>query len=81
MMKKNKYIFITFAAALIPRLILAYFSFPLRTLSDETGTLASAIYFSGAHSYQVLPQAGYYGQGMSFLFVPLFILIKDPVLL
>ena len=81
MMKKNKYIFITFAAALIPRLILAYFSFPLRTLSDETGTLASAIYFSGAHSYKVLPQAGYYGQGMSFLFVPLFILIKDPVLL
>lgn len=81
MAKKNKFIIITFFAALIPRLILAFYCYPLRTLSDETGTLASAIYFSGAHSYRVLPQAGYYGQGMSVLFLPLFLLVDNPVIL
>jgi len=80
--KINKYIVIYFMLAFIPRFILIQFMWPLRTPLDESSTLALPAYLVGYDwTYLMGKTQYYYGYGMSIFFTPLFLLIKNPIIL
>lgn len=80
--KMNKYIVIYFFIAFMPRFIIIQFMWPLKTPLDESSTLALPAYLTGYDwSYLMAKTKYYYGYGMSVLFTPIFLLIKNPIVL
>lgn len=78
----NKFLLIYFLIAFIPRFALIQFMYPLNTPLDETSTLALPAYLVGYDwSYLMGRTKMYYGYGMSVLFTPLFLAVKDPIML
>ncbi len=82
MQKKRQWIDlgIIILAVIMPKLILVFFSLPLRTLSDEMGTLAVASNLAGFDWSGVIPLSGYYGYGYTALFYWLFLIFDDPII-
>ena len=80
--KINKYIIIYFLLAFLPKFILVQFMQPLGVPLDESATLALPAYLVGYDwSYLMGKTRYYYGYGMSVLFTPLFLMIKNPTML
>lgn len=76
---RRVYLLITFLLAFVPRLILCFYVYPVRTLSDEVATISGAAYFAGYDWSAVVSNAGYYGTGYTSLLAPLFWILKDPI--
>ncbi len=81
-LKFNKYIVLYLLIAFIPRVVLIQYLYPFVTPLDESSTLALPAYLAGCDwSYLMGKTRFYYGYGMAVLFTPIFILIKNPILL
>lgn len=76
---RYKYQFTLFFIAVVPRIILNIFAYPVRTGSDEIATISNGAFFAGYDWSEVVSHAGYYGSGMTILFSPLIRFIKDSV--
>lgn len=70
-----------FILALLPRLIVALQSQPVRTISDEVASIAAGAYYAGYDWSEVIQHAGYYGTGFYALFTWIFWLTDDPVII
>ena len=69
--KVNRYQFITFLVAFVPRVVCTFYSDLIRTISDEVATISAGAYFAGLDWSAVISKAGYYGGG--FLpYIPFF---------
>lgn len=66
---------------IIPKMLLVFLSNPLRTPSDEIGTLGVASYLAGLDWSGVIPRAGYYGFGFTGLFFWVFLLTDNPFII
>lgn len=78
---KYKYQLLTFCAAFIPKAVLCFFALPVGTLSDEVATMSSAAYLAGYDWSAVVSHAGYYGQGFTWLFSPIFMITDNPFII
>lgn len=79
--KKYQYEIIIFFIAFLPRVIPILYAQPIRTPSDEMGTLAVAASMAGLDWTAVTSKAGYYGFGSTILFSFLLRIISNPYLL
>lgn len=77
--QKNLYYVIAFLGAIIPRIFLNIFAYPVRTVSDEISTISNGAFLAGYDWSSVLGTAGYYGSGMTLLFAPIIRLIDNPI--
>lgn len=77
----QKYSFLSFLAAFLPRALIACNMLPLRTLTDELNTIGSAALLAGYDWSEIISHGGYYGAGYYFIFFPLFILTDNPILI
>lgn len=78
---KYKLQIFTFCAAFLPKAILCFFALPVGTLSDEVATMSSAAYLAGYDWSAVVSHAGYYGQGFTWLFSPIFMITDNPFII
>lgn len=80
---KNKMlIFLSMVLSFFTMTIFVFFMYPLHTSSDELGTIASAAYLAGNNWESIINKGvGYYGTGYYFLFSPLFMVIKNPIII
>lgn len=78
---KNKYIWIAFLVALIPRLLFLIKTYPVSISGDELFAMWPAAKLLGRDWSGVMGDYRYYGYGFSVLWIPLMALIKDPVIL
>lgn len=72
---------ILFCSVLIINLIVTIKLRILHISTDEFGVLASAAFFTGYDWSSLVSNISYYGYGQAILYIPLFILIKDPTVL
>ena len=79
--QKYNYQIWAFLIAVIPRMILSLFAYPIRTMSDELGTISNGAFLAGLDWSAVASESGYYGSGLSLFFAPFIRYIDDPVLL
>ena len=79
--KEKKYYLIMCLICFLPRIIFAFQSLPFRTRADELGTLAGAAYLAGFDWSDLIGETAYYGFGATILFVPLFYIFSDPLLI
>lgn len=84
-MKKKTKLYLEYAGvfllAALPKIWLAMQTYPLKTFSDETASIASAAALAGYDWSAVVSQAGYYGAGFYWIFAPVFRLTDDPILI
>ena len=78
---RHKNMLVVFGVAFIPRMVLCLFADPIRTPSDEMGTLAIASVVSGLDWNQVTSAAGYYGFGSTILFSFILKLFSNPYII
>lgn len=72
-----KYLLV-FLLSWIPRLILALFAIPIKSVSDDVALLSTAAFFAGNDWSNVVSHAGYYGFGYYGLFFWLFRMELEP---
>lgn len=78
---ENEY-FISYLFAFIPRVVLILlFAYPLRVTGDELFLFAVPAKLAGLDWGGVMSRYRYYGPGFSVFLTPLFIYLKDPVLI
>ena len=68
--QKYNYQIWAFLIAVIPRMILSLFAYPIRTMSDELGTISNGAFLAGLDWSAVASESGYYGSGLSLFFAP-----------
>lgn len=78
---KYKLQILTFCVAFLPKAVLCFFALPVGTLSDEVATMSSAAYLAGYDWSAVVSHAGYYGQGFTWLFSPIFMITDNPFII
>lgn len=78
---KNKYIWLAFAAAFLPRLIFVFLSDPVSIGGDEIFAMGPAAKLVGYDWSGVMQSYRYYGYGYTALLIPFFKFIHEPVLL
>lgn len=78
---KSLYIILVAIIAFVPRIIMAWQAYPLRTPSDELSTICGAAILSGNDWREVISHAGYYGPGFYSLCAPFFKIFHDPVII
>lgn len=79
--KKNKYIWIAFLVALLPRLLFLVKTYPLSITGDEMFAMFPAAKLLGYDWSGVMRDYRYYGYGYTVLLIPFMALIKNPVVL
>lgn len=79
--RRNKYIWLAFAIAFLPRLFFVLQSDPVSIGGDEIFAMGPAAKLVGYDWSGVMQDYRYYGYGYTVLLVPFFKLIHDPVLL
>ena len=79
--KVNRYQFITFLVAFVPRVVCTFYSDLIRTISDEVATISAGAYFAGLDWSAVISKAGYYGGGFSALYSIFFRVIDNPYII
>ncbi len=74
--------FLLYLSALIPKLYMALQMVPLRTPSDELGTIVSAAELAG-NSWRgvVSTYSSYYGFGFYWIFFPAFLITDNPIII
>lgn len=77
----NKYYLIMVLVCFLPRIVLSLQAVPFRTRSDEFGSLAVTAYLAGLDWDSLSAKIPYYGFGATMLFVPLFSIISNPVII
>lgn len=80
-LKSKKYIWIAFLVAFLPRMLFLYRTHTMSISGDEIFSMWPAAKLAGYHWEGVMESYRYYGYGYSVLFVPLMMLIKNPVVL
>ena len=78
---RNKYIWLAFAIAFLPRLFFVLQSVPVSIGGDEIFAMGPAAKLVGYDWSGVMQDYRYYGYGYTVLLIPFFKLIHDPVLL
>ena len=78
---RNKYIWLAFAIAFLPRLFFVLQSVPVSIGGDEIFAMGPAAKLVGYDWSGVMQDYRYYGYGYTVLLIPFFKLILDPVLL
>ncbi|CUO76930.1 hypothetical protein EAI89_11795 [Eubacterium sp. am_0171] len=78
---RNKYIWLAFAIAFLPRLPFVLQSVPVSIGGDEIFAMGPAAKLVGYDWSGVMQDYRYYGYGYTVLLVPFFKLIHDPILL
>ena len=78
--RRNKYIWLAFAIAFLPRLFFVLQSDPVSIGGDEIFAMGPAAKLVGYDWSGVMQDYRYYGYGYTVLLVPFFKLIHDPVL-
>lgn len=78
---RNKYIWLAFAAAFLPRLIFVLLSDPVSIGGDEIFAMGPAAKLVGYDWSGVMQSYRYYGYGYTALLIPFFKFIHEPVLL
>lgn len=78
---RNKYIWLAFAIAFLPRLFFVLQSDPVSIGGDEIFAMGPAAKLLGYDWSGVMQSYRYYGYGYTVLLIPFFKLIHDPVLL
>lgn len=79
--KKNKYAWIAFLIALLPRLLFLVKTYPISISGDEMFAMWPAAKALGYDWAGVMQGYRYYGYGYSVLLIPFMALIKDPIIL
>lgn len=72
---------ICFLIALIPRLWIVFQTLPVRTIGDELGHIAGAVYLSSYDWSASIVDTQYYGQGFYIFFFWLFNLTDNPIII
>lgn len=80
-MFRNKYIWLAFAAAFLPRLIFLFQTYPMSIGPDELFSMGPAAKLVGYDWSGVMQNYRYYGYGYTALLIPFFKLFHDPVVL
>ncbi len=78
---RNKYMWLAFAAAFLPRLFFVLQSVPVSIGGDEIFAMGPAAKLLGYDWSGVMQSYRYYGYGYTALLIPFFKLIHDPVVL
>ena len=78
---KNKYIWVAFFIALIPRLLFLIKTYPISVTGDEMFAMWPAAKILGYDWSGVMQNYRYYGYGYTVLWIPFMALIKNPVIL
>lgn len=78
---KHRFIIIAFLAALLPRLIFLFWTYPLNNTGDEVFMLMTPARLMGLDWSGVMESYRYYGFGLTVFFAPLLRMIEDPVIL
>lgn len=79
--KRNKYIWIAFLVALLPRLLFLVKTYPISITGDEMFSMWPAAKFLGYDWSGVMRDYRYNGYGYTVLWIPFMALIKNPVAL
>lgn len=78
---RNKYFWLAFAAALVPRIIFLFQTYPVSIGGDEIFAMGPAAKLLGYDWSGVMQNYRYYGYGYTILLIPLFLLFHEPILL
>ena len=72
---------LVFLIAALPKVWMALQTIPVKTLSDEMATVASAAKLAGYDWSWAVSRAGYYGAGFYWIFAPVFKLTDNPFII
>lgn len=78
---KNKYLWLAFAAAFLPRLVFLFQTYPVSIGGDEIFAMGPAAKLIGYDWSGVMQDYRYYGYGYTVLLIPFLKFIQEPILL